>query len=121
MNKQSNRFTQVTLAVAAAAVASFATAALLEERFTQERAEVIQACDPIVAEFHQVQQLREEKRDRVERLLGQQEAGNIPFDSQVVDYEYKAWQLQDAALDRRGDDLVREISLLNCGADNQQD
>jgi hypothetical protein len=119
MSKQSNKATQVILVVTAAAVASFATAMLLQERFTQEQAVVIQTCDPIVAEFHQVQQLREEKRDRVERLLGQQEAGNIPFDSPAVDYEYKSWQLQDAALDRRGDDLVREISLRNCGITHQ--
>lgn len=76
------------------------------------------ACTPILAELNEVYELRDEKRARVESLLGQQETGTIPFGDQVVDYEYRSWQLQDAALDRRGDTLVREIAVHNCYAAN---
>ena len=76
------------------------------------------ACTPILAELSEVYELRDEKRARVESLLGQQETGTIPFGDQVVDYEYRSWQLQDAALDRRGDTLVREIAVHNCYAKN---
>jgi len=74
----------------------------------------IAKCQPILAEFQRIQAVRNDKRTRFERLLVQQEEGLIPFDSTVVDYEYRVWMVQETELDRRGDDLVEDMRLLNC-------
>ena len=109
---------QVGLVFAAAIAASYTLGSTLQG----QNDESLQAvCTPIMTELEEVYNLRDEKRTRLESLLGQQELGNIPFGDQVVDYEYKAWQLQDAALDRRGDDLIREVTLLNCADLTQED
>ena len=112
--KINSKYLQAGLVVASAIVASCATALLFVQSVDEKTVERDQACEPILSQLAEVHELREEKRTRVEALLGQQELGNNPFDDQVVDYEYKTWQLQDAALDRRGDDLVREFTVLNC-------
>lgn len=109
---------QLGLVFAGAIAASYTLGSVLQGQNSEDLEEV---CTPIITELEEVYNLRDEKRTRLETLLGQQELGAIPFGDQVVDYEYKAWQLQDAALDRRGDDLIREVTLLNCSEMMQED
>ena len=82
-----------------------------EQEMTQQ---LVSRCSPILSEFDRIQEVRNEKRRRFEALLVQQEQGLIPFDSYVVDYEYRTWMIQDTELDHRGDGLVQELSLLDC-------
>jgi len=103
---------QLGLVLTTAFVASVGTVAFLNQNEAERNSKRVDACQPIIAAFEDVQALRDQKRSRLELLLGQQEAGLV--DSQVVDYEFKAWRVQDAELDRRGDSLVGEITVLEC-------
>ena len=71
-------------------------------------------CQPIIAEFDRIQEIRDNKRSRFESLLVMQEEGVIPFDSRVVDYEYRAWMIQETELDHRGDGLIQRMRVLDC-------
>ncbi len=98
--------------VATSAVAFIAWTDTHDEKALQS--ERIALCQPIIAEFDRIQEIRDDKRSRFEGLLVQQEEGNIPFDSRVVDYEYRAWMIQETELDNRGDNLIQRMRLLDC-------
>jgi len=111
-----SRFLNVLpLGVGIGAVIIMAFISLTDTQDERERNDARTAeCLPILTEFERIQAVRSDKQTRFEVLLVAQEEGTIPFDSRIVDYEYRAWMIQETELDRRGDILVQDMRLLNC-------
>ena len=111
-----NRFIQMAPLAAGIAVMLILVGITVMDSSTKQGLEdqLVSKCSPILSEFDRIQEVRNQKRQRFESLLVQQEEGLIPFNSDVVDYEYRTWMVQDTELDRRGDGLIQELSLLDC-------
>jgi len=105
------------VALVIGAIIIIGTITIIDNRTERETKQLhIAECEPIIAEFERIQAVRNDKRLRFERLLAQQEMGLIPFDNLGVDYEYRTWMVQETNLDRLGDDLIQNMSLLRCNA-----